>query len=219
MQQTLKAIKEHFDHHSFKYSLDEDDSCVRSEFTGKNCYMKLEVRGDESRLHVSVYPMIIAPRKVRRQIAELVLRRNWTLPFGRFDYQIKTGKVIFEYATMLAGPVKDQLIQDMIGFSLTASDEFVPAHSLVAFAEASPSDALKSELDIDDESFADDDEESDDDDGTDDSESIISDQDFRTLLLDLGYDRAGDIGTAFENVNDMPEPPQDIDPDQLGFDF
>ena len=143
MESTLERIKNHFDKHEFSYFIDDEDDCLRSEFTGKNCILKVVVNGDDDHMQVSVMPQIATPPNVRLKVSQLVLERNWILPYGRFDYQIETGRIVFEYALMHTGAINDELIGNMISFSLSVVDDFVPAHAMVSFAEISPSEALQ----------------------------------------------------------------------------
>lgn len=143
MQGTFARIKKHFDDHEFHYLIDDEEQCLRSDFTGSNCIMKIAVSGDESRLQLSILPQIATPGHARSKIGALVLARNWVLPFGRFDYQMESGRLVFEYSVMHAGEVDDQLIGNMISYSFNVVDEFIPAHSMVCFAGANPKTALE----------------------------------------------------------------------------
>jgi len=146
MNTAYEKLCEHLTSKSIGYWSQSEDMSICADFRGQVGTYRVFARiGAEDRLfQVFGNSPVRIPEGARPAIAETVARINFGLMVGKFELDYDEGSLRFQAAQILpADELDDQIIERLIGTTLSMLDNYLPAVLSVIYGNELPKDAVR----------------------------------------------------------------------------
>ena len=144
-QAVFRSVCEMLDEHGWRYSKDESNLLISCSARGEDLPMEIRIRINDDLQIITLYSQMpfLIPENRRKALAVAVCAANNSLVDGSFDYDYRTGGIVFR----LTSSYRDSLIgKDVFEYMLMCSfamvDEYNDKFLMVAKSEMSNEEIL-----------------------------------------------------------------------------
>lgn len=149
MSTAFAKLVGHFQDRDLRYSTPDDHQTVVADFRGDVGTYRVIARVDDADglFQVFAYMPLRIPEGARPAVAEAVVRANFGLKVGKFEFDMDDGEVLYQASQILAGEesgdsLSDGMIGRLIATSLAMLDKYVPALLSVVYANEPAREAI-----------------------------------------------------------------------------
>jgi len=146
MGSAYEQLIEHFEKRGLKHTQHPETQAVVASFGGHaGSYRVLGRVGDDRQLfQVFGLTPFRVPEGSRAAIAETIARANYGLMLGKFELDLDDGELRFQVAHILTSDMlDDNVIERMIGVTLSMLDMYLPAFLSVIYGNELPRLAVR----------------------------------------------------------------------------
>jgi hypothetical protein len=146
METSFENLVEFFDSENLRYQAHPEQSVVIAGFEAKNLAVRIHfmLHADDGLLQLFAPLPAKIPPGCRMSIAEAVVRANYGMKMGKFEFDFADGELRFQIANAFPDfGLEHTIIHRLIGTAVFTVDHYFPAFMSIVYGNELPEDAIR----------------------------------------------------------------------------